>query len=313
MDIVTSTDKNFVMPLGVMLQSLVINNPEENVKVYVIVDRSVTDIDKQNLSMIVRQRKGNDIVFYMIDGDQLKDFPELGKVNPHVSKAYYYRLFMTDFLPENLDKVLYLDGDMIIRHNLADLWNINIDGYAIAGVMDQCEASISNYNRMHYRPELGYFNAGMLLLNLKYWREHNAKKQFLEMIEMEPEKITFHDQDVLNYIFRDKKLRLPLKYNVQTSFYHKVKYVEFDYWKYVEELEAAIKDPVILHFSSGYKPWYKECEHPMRREFYKYKAMTVWGKQPLVSQPLHFKTKIKIFLQNIGFLSKDPYLFREQV
>lgn len=310
MDIVTSTDKNFVMPLGIMMHSLVTNNPDVKIHFHLLVDESVDGKAQKLLEEMVGE---NELSFYLINGSRMDDLPKLGTVNAWVSKASYYRLYMTDFLPESLEKVLYLDGDIVVRHRLDDLWNTDISDVAMAGVIDQCDASVSNYNRMGYRPEKHYVNAGVLLLNLKYWREHHAKEKFLEMMKNEPEKITFHDQDVLNYVFRDSKLLLPLRYNVQTSFYEQIGYVNFDYWAVADELEAAIRDPYILHYSSGLKPWLKGCTHPLRDEFMKYKVQTPWSGVPLQSPRLHFKTQVKHFLEDIGFISKEPDRFRHEL
>ena len=310
MEIVSSTDKNFIMPLGIMMHSLVKNNPDEKIHFHLLIDESV---DEQAKRLLTDMAGDKDVSFYFIDGSRMNGLPKLGTVNTWVSKASYYRLYMTDFLPESLEKVLYLDGDIVVRHRLDDLWNMDITDVAMAGVIDQCDASISNYNRMGYRPEKHYVNAGVLLLNLKYWREHHAKEQFLKMMKDEPEKITFHDQDVLNYVFRDSKCLLPLRYNVQTSFYEQTGYVNFDYWAVAEELEAAIRDPCILHYSSGLKPWIKGCTHPLRKEFERYKADTPWRNVPLQAPRILFKTKVKHFLENIGFISKEPDRFRHDL
>lgn len=303
------TDDNFVMPCGIMLKSLCLNNYDTDILVYLIIDASVSEKSKLLLQSCVGNSEKHVIEFCLIDEASVSRYPSLGKFNPHVSKATYYRLFMSEFLPKNISKVLYLDCDMIICQSLAELWNINIQDYAIAGVIDQCDQSIDNYNRLHYPHSYHYINAGMLLINLDYWRRHDVMNVLLSYIKKYPDRIKFHDQDVLNAVFYDKKKLLPLKFNVQTSFYHKIEFMNIDYWENSEELKKAIQYPVILHFSSGLKPWFKDCLHPMRHYFYNYKSKSPWKNQKLLKRKILFKTKIKIFLEKIGFLSKEPLLY----
>lgn len=313
MEIVCCTDNNFIMPCGVMLRSLSLNNKEEEINANVIIDNSVTEENKGKLLSTISDNDKHRITFHLINSDFMDKYPSLGVVSPHVTKATYYRLFMTDLLPETINKVIYLDCDLVVRHSLSDLWNTDLGDKAIACVMDQCDRAICNYNRLRINPELGYFNAGVQLMNIKLWREENLVKRFEEYIRTFPERILFHDQDVMNAIFQESKINLPLKYNVQTSFYHKIDVVEFNYWKHSHEIENAIRDPFILHFSSGLKPWFLGCEHPMKKEFLKYKDMTVWADEPLKKKSTAFKTKIKHFLENIGFICKEPSLYRNSI
>ena len=75
--------------------------------------------------------------------------------------------------------------------------------------------------RDRYSPSLGYFNAGVLLVNLRYWRENNLSESFFEIINKYPERLRYHDQDVLNIVLKEIKLTLPLKYNVQHGYFFK--------------------------------------------------------------------------------------------
>lgn len=315
MDVICCTDNNFVMPCGVMLKSLCVNNQADSIHIYIVIDASVTEENQNKIRNVVEEgEKGlHHVSFILVNDKIIENYPSIGKVNPHVSKATYYRLLMADYLPQNIDKILYLDCDMIIEKSLRELWNVDLKDKAIAGVIDQCDRAINNYNRLRYSPAEHYVNAGMLLINLSYWREKCLSKVFLDYMTNNAERIRFHDQDVINAVLYNKKILLPLKYNVQTSFYHKIDFVEFDYWEVAKELELAIKNPVILHYSSGLKPWYQGCMHPMRNRFIEYKKMTPWAKQPLHKRPMKFKTKIKCFLENIGFICKEPVLYRENL
>lgn len=98
-----------------------------------------------------------------------------------------------------------MDGDIIVRNNLNELWNTDIKDYAIGAVPDQSEGLIVFYNRLKYPPRLGYFNSGVLLINLKYWRDNNLTEQFNKFLQTYPERVVFHDQDILKYTLRIRK------------------------------------------------------------------------------------------------------------
>ncbi len=144
MDIVICTDNNYVMPYGVLLCSVCENNKQEKINFHAIVDQSFSDNSCQALSEIVA-KYGKSIKYYKIKSELLASFPVGCPGQPqNLNISVYYRLFLTEFLPKGLSKVLYLDGDIIVRGSLKDLWNIDIDDYAVGTVPDMDEGDIYN-------------------------------------------------------------------------------------------------------------------------------------------------------------------------
>lgn len=276
-DIVACMDKGYVMPTGVMMISVCENNPETDIVFHIIVDDSIKTEDKQDLEDIVNPYTGKSVVFYNANERmRKKSFPK-GKLRETLTKVAYYRLYLAELLTQEIDKVLYLDGDIIVRHSLLPLWNIDLGENALAAASD-CSSGIKEYyNRLKYPFELGYFNSGVLLINLKYWREHQVLKDFESYMEKHVDAIKCHDQDVLNVSFCDKKIFIPLKYNLQNIFLKK-KQNTFDYWKLEKELLEAYADPCIVHFTTSDKPWrkYHIAQHPYSSTWYKYQNMTKW-------------------------------------
>ena len=135
---------------------------------------------------------------------------------------------------------------------------------------------IHDFQRLGYNPELGYFNAGLLLINLAYWRDINAKSLFWELIKNDPERIKYHDQDVLNICFKDDKKMLPFKWNFQDGFIYKPELMELDEKKYHQQLIEARQNPIIIHYTSMAKPWHVECLNPYKKYFLKYLKQTQW-------------------------------------
>jgi lipopolysaccharide biosynthesis glycosyltransferase len=275
MDIVTCSDNRYILPTGVMMYSLCKNNPDTDIVFHVIVDDSVSPEQKADLEENIQAFSNSIICFYTVDETALSAFPSLNN-RADITKATYYRLLLTEILPDTVQKVLYLDGDIIVRKSLTLLWNVDLTGYALAAVTDSMSGKIEYYNRLKYPAERGYFNAGVLLINLDYWRQHAVLSTFNDFIEKRADDIVAHDQDVLNCVFCDQKLTLPIKYDLVSGYIWKKR--EFDYWKVEQELLEALKDPVIVHFAAKDKPWnsYQRKPHPFSSTWNLYQDQTKW-------------------------------------
>lgn len=297
MEIACSTDNNYVMPTGVMMCSLCENNKNENITFHVL-SSDVNEQNKKKLENLVRKYKQK-IIFYYVDDKDCSYFPinQPGQSEHIHSLAAYYRLLLHEILPQNIQKVLYLDGDIIVRHSLEQLWETDIDNYAIAAAPDIQNNRIKHYNRLKYPYSLGYFNSGVLLINLYYWRKNNVANEFYDFATKYPERLACHDQDVLNYVFRNRKYILDVTYNFQQDFFYKKELREFSN-EIEAEIESSIHDPVLIHYIWRPKPWYKDCTHPCKNEFEKYRALTEWScyKEKYFAS---YKERFKLFVKEI--------------
>lgn len=277
-NIVACTDKKFMMPTGVMMTSVCENNMDTDVVFHIIVDEDMNTDDCRDLKDIVAAYRGKSVLFYHANDKMQKlTFPK-GKNRNDITRTTYYRLYLAELLPVELDKVLYLDGDVIVRHSLLPLWNTNVDEKAVAAASDCSSGCIEYYNRLKYPFELGYFNSGVLLVNLKYWREHQVLKDFNLYMENHADSIRYWDQDVLNVVFCDKKVLIPLKYNLQHPFLFE-KTDAYDYWKLEQEVLEAREDPCIVHFTARWKPWriyHRGWVHPFSSTWDKYQNKSKW-------------------------------------
>lgn len=161
----------------------------------------------------------------------------------------------------------------------------------------------------------GLINTGVLLINLTYWRENSVISDFTEYIYSYSDRIATDaaDQDVLNYVFQDKKYYLPLKYNVQSGFFYKHPQI---IWKKEKELQEAINNPVILHYCAADKPWIKRSKVPFRDEFFKYRALTQWKDNKLLVPKGYALKCVRVFVRNIltrlGLIPKSCTLYKEE-
>jgi len=268
-------------------------NNGSDVNYYILVNEEFTEESRMALTRVA-QRFKNGISFYTILPEMTKDFPFGRPDQPTlVSIVTYYRLFITSFLPKDVEKIIYLDGDIIVRKSLAELWKTDIEEYAIGVVNDMDEMKHIKSGRLPYDMNMGYFNAGVLLINVKFWRENNCLKSFLEIIEKYSDMLKLHDQDVLNIAFHDKKKWLPVTYNFQNGFIYKS--FEPLYNPQIDkELNVVKYDPAVVHFSAWDKPWKLECFHPYCKDWRKYFFRSAWKNEKLVGEEEHPTLKRRI-------------------
>ena len=299
MDIVFSTDTHYIMPTGVMMTSVCINNKDTDITFHALIDESVTNKQRQQLEDVIADNSRHHIAYYIMNASQFAMLPKLGEVKLHITQATYYRLFLTEILPADIEKVLYLDGDIVVTGSLSELWNTNLDDCAVGGVADMSEA-IQEYSRLGYPSDYGYFNAGVLLISLRYWRENEIVDTFRKIMVETPERIKFHDQDVLNISFFNSKKQLSLKYNVQNGFLYKKEFWQIDCQKYEQSVMEAVRQPVIIHYSARIKPWFVDCENPLKGEWVKYYKKTQWRRNKLKrKEPLTLRNRIGKILRRL--------------
>ncbi|MBR2631797.1 MAG: hypothetical protein IKD25_09830, partial [Bacteroidaceae bacterium] len=129
-----------------------------------------------------------------------------------------------------------------------------------------------------------YFNSGLLMINLRKWREDKIGERCVNYIYNKKGEVLHHDQGVLNGILQNKWIRLPLKYNVMTICYilsrkNMMKYYgEHAVYYSKEEIESAKEKPIIIHYTPSFtsRPWIKNCKHPLKYLYWNYLFLTPW-------------------------------------
>ncbi len=276
MDIVCCTDNNYIKYCSVMLTSLLENNREEDVSIHIL-GSNLSDESRSTVEKIVVGTYHQRLFFYAVDDTLVEGFP--AGMGSYVSLATYYKLFVTSILPSSVHKVLYLDCDVIIVDSIKDLWDCDITGIPLAAVKDAHKGmrehcALLDIDCIRY----GYFNAGVMLLNLDYLREFDFERKAVNYVTDNGSRFTFHEQDVFNGLFHKQAVHLPYRYNLHDRLYRRQRYVSAETLPVVKE---ELKHPVIIHFSSGKKPWTSRCLHPCRYLYFRYLDMTIWkGERP---------------------------------
>lgn len=297
MNILCCTDHNFVIPMGVMIHSVCVNDNGNHIHFHVFVDGSVTEKQQQELRQVIRP--ADDMSFYQVDIESIRQYLVVKVASFPVS--IYYRLLLANILPSNLHKILYLDADIVVRHDLSDLWNTDLTGKALAAVSDQYTPD-GACHRLGYPVEKGYFNSGVILFNLDYFREYRITDKLISFIKTHPEKLGCPDQDTLNAVLYNEKIDLRVIYNVQEGYYRIPPTIDM-----TEELDKAIHDPSIVHFSTNNKPWNKHCQHPLRNLYYEYRKGTPWENSTFMEHFHHKRIITRRQMINtwiMGFLNR---------
>ncbi len=297
LDILVCADHGFVMPCGVTLESLCSNNAGNEVHVHLITDASLTAEDISQLEeVILRHNPNNSLRIYRMNESLLASWDWYN--DGYYPVQVFYRLVCAELLPPDIDRILYLDCDTIVRHPLYALWKVDLGDHPVGVVVDASEVG----RRLGFGSDDVYFNSGVMLINLKYWREHNCSKALFDYIEAHRDQIRLPDQDPLNIIFKDNKKLLDLSYNLQPIAIYKDKYVTFPWRKY-PEFRKAQRDPAIIHYA-GARPWEKGIKHPYLSEWFKYRQQTRWKDTPQspsrVKLATHLKNGLRMLLTPFG-------------
>lgn len=262
-NIVFTADNNYIQHLAVTLISLLQNNKEEIFKIFIF-SSDITDANKNKIHSMIRPY--NCEVEYILFDKKLFEHIDAGRF----SIATYYRLLMPKYL--TVDKLLYLDVDMVIDGSIKELYDTDIEEYYAAAVEDAWRDR-PYIHALGMSDDAKYFNAGVMVVNLKRWREENLFDVFLEYEKNSKIELESHDQDILNAIFNGRWKRLPLKFNQYE------KKPDLDREKLLkvftkEEILEAQKRPVIVHYIGGRKPWHYRNEHIQKELYWKYLKMT---------------------------------------
>jgi lipopolysaccharide biosynthesis glycosyltransferase len=284
--VVCAIDNAYIAHCGVMLVSLFENNRSANFYIHII----STGLEEKEFAKLKKLISNYRHAYksYFFDAGLLEGAP----VSGHVSLSTYYRVLIPELLPETVDKVLYLDSDIIIRHNISALWETDINNLHLAAAREL--VTEEHKKSLEIPDEFCYFNAGILLMNLEKWREEQTSKKVIAFIGQNAQKLVFWDQDALNAnLFNSCKI-LPSQWNVTAGFFSQE--VE-KYGLDAKEVKQVCENPYIIHFTGTEKPWKYFSNPPFKDDYFFYRKKTVWKNQ-LSEGELSRYQKFRIALSN---------------
>lgn len=278
MNIVYIFDNNYASISGVSIYSLLKHNVEvDNIKV-IIIDGGISESNKKNLSEICRIFDRT--ITFITPKDPEEEFDIRLDISSW-SKSNYVRLLLDKVIPNDIDRILYIDSDTLINNNLLELYRTDM-GESVIGASYDC------YPLPKYQLGLSihdkYYSDGVLLVNLKKWRELNLFRKFKNYLHNKNGKVPYLEQGAINDVLRDEIYLLDSKYNVMTLTYvyrnNPTCFYEDNepYYSSMEAKESA-KNPYIVHLTGHplcIRPWNKSSNHPFRNEWIAYLKNTPW-------------------------------------
>ena len=215
------------------------------------------------------------------------------EAHSHITKTAYARMYLADILPE-LDKLIYLDCDLIIKTSLKELYDIDLNENYIAGVEDIGCTYLGKYWKNVFPYDYFCINTGVLLINLKKWREDKIVQKLLEAGKQGKYKLQL-DQELINDVCHEKVIPLDLSWNVQDSFYRNDKIVKTN--KNKKYIKYCAKHPKIIHYTEKIKPW-KNVLMAKSNEWWYYNQYSSLKAEMTLQQKIkyHLRLFYKIFV-----------------
>ena len=283
--LVCAADDNYSMPLAATTRSVVaqMKNPQK-LSLYII-DGGISRVNKER---IIENLKSAQVKITWIKGkrnsfqewlspSQFKNM----QISSTVTIAAYYRLLIPEFLPKEIEKAIYIDSDVIVRSDVEALWNQEIGDNYLLAVQDMGAPLVSsprglmNYQELGIPADCKYMNSGVLVFNLKKWRQDSTSLAVIKYLNDYKQYVRWFDQDGLNAVLAGKWSELDPRWNQMPYLFRFGSWQESPFSE--QEYNNLLNHPYIIHYSTREKPWNDNCIHPQKELFYEYLESSIWG------------------------------------
>ena len=290
--VLCAADDNYALPLTVMLQSAAESlRPNSSLQV-IVLDGG---IQPHSWQMIKESLADLPISLTSIKPDP-QTVNDLA-TSHHITQTAYYRLLAGKLLPETIDRVIYLDSDLLVLDDLCLLWEMELgDHYCLAAADIACPhidvreaacnykksspylASLSpvgNWRELKMNGADRYFNSGVMVLNIERWRRESIEEQLLQCLRDNSKHVWCWDQYALNVVFAGQWKTIPARWNQGAHLFEfpNDTYSPIDPQEFIE----ARDNPAIIHYTTEWKPWHYQNQHPRRDLFLQQLDKTAWS------------------------------------
>ncbi|BAZ16923.1 glycosyl transferase family 8 [Calothrix sp. NIES-4071] len=274
--LVCAADDNYSMPLAATTRSVIasMRNPQ-NLSLYII-DGGISSANKQRIIQNLQSEQVK-VTWIKARRSQFKNM----QISSSVTIAAYYRLLIPAFLPNEIEKAIYIDSDVIVRSDIEALWNQDIGDNYLLAVQDMGAPLVSsarglvNYQELGIPADCKYFNSGVLVLNLKKWRQENTSLAVIKYLNDYKQYVRWFDQDGLNAVLAGKWGELDARWNQMPYLFRFGSWQESPFSE--EEYNNLREHAYIIHYSTREKPWNENCSHPQKELFYEYLDNSIWS------------------------------------
>lgn len=266
------SSSNIYIPFCIAaIESMLMNNTElsrENTTIHLLSN----EISEENIDKLKVLLEAHNVALNIINISHIKKRIEELNLNLEFNISSVLRLFIAELLP-TIDKVLFIDSDTYIQNGITTLYDVDISNAPCAMVLNQpiykeflIESDLT--------PTSPYYNAGVMLINLDFWRKQGIQEKLIEYYKKKGH-FSVDDQGVLNGVLAESTIRLPYKYNAMKPIFT-CNYKRFCRanlpigYSSPEEFYEAKNNPVIVHFNGpALRPWMRWCAHPFTSKFRK--------------------------------------------
>lgn len=292
-----ATDNGYAQHVAVSIYSLLEHSLDRGEIDIYILDNKLSN-ENRNKLLQTAGIFGKEVNFIDISDIESRLPENINTANLSIST--YCRLFLPELMPEEVERVLYLDCDTLVCRDLRKITDgLAEDNWYVAGVEDTMYPEMKTGIGLA-RNDL-YLNAGVLYINLKRWRKDNLTQTFLDFINSYKGRVPHLDQGVINGVFRHGKVRLPLEYNVQAPIFaihgydDLMKFFELKGFYTPDEVRAAKESPAIIHYTSFFveRPWFRFCIHPRKKDYRNTLNKTAFAGAELQNNRISFQQKLK--------------------
>ena len=291
MNICLSSDNNYAPHLATVIISVLKNSPRKSNFRFHIFDGGISDNNKNKI-LELRNIKNFQLNYYIPDIKKYNEWFDKLPQKTRFSPAMLYRLSIPSLL-SNIDKVLYLDSDLIVTSNIQELFEIDVENYYALVRVE------------HFKNKGNYFNSGVMMINNKLWIRDNLLEKFEDYFINNYEKCMLGDQDILNPVLNNNIKDIGNQYNYYIADRNELK--DLNYIK-------------ILHYASKFKPWLETTTNKNTiylYEYWKYFSLSPWFKEePLKYIRIMIKQEInenKLSNDKISALEKENKLSNDKI
>lgn len=283
------TDAFYARHLGVTICSLLENRSENYPVHFLIFADQIQPKDRSRLIELIESYQCA-YTFLTIDTSDYRDLATYY----HLTHATYYRTTLPDALDESIHKILYLDCDVIVEDDIRELYNYPLNG-KVSGAVEN--PGFDRYEQLNIPPQYGYFNAGIMLIDVVQWKQHQISKKIMDLLAGTSGggALKFGNQDSFNAVLYDQWESLPIQWNVQREM--------FKAHRKNPQMYPEAANPSIIHYTSSWKPWDYLNDHPLKEAYFKYLKRTPWKNDVTIPKDLTPKNVAKKLIRSVGVKS----------
>lgn len=280
-EIACSADEHYLPHVSAMLHSLLTSTPTRPLRVWLLHGRALSEAGCARVVSVV-EGLGGQIEFIRVPDEHLVGFP--------TRKFHYscwYRILLPELLPQ-LDRVLYLDCDIIVTDDLTPLWSTELGEHRFAACVNPLyRPMLKPVRALGIEQPRDYLNSGVLLLDLARLRVARLSDTLRAYAQDHPDNAC-PEQDALSVTQRGHWLSLHPRWNAQTALYDEDLPRSMSPFPETVAREA-VERPAVMHFNGPFKPWQYSCRHPKRALYFVHLRGTPWPETPLTHDALFFR------------------------